>query len=62
MKKSYYLFILFLGLSVSFVYGQKKEEKGIIQFSGVVLDGDSLQPVPFTSIIVGQFKMQLHTV
>lgn len=26
--------------------------KGLIQFSGVVVEGDSLRPVPFTSIIV----------
>lgn len=29
-------------------------ERKIIQFSGVILDGDSLQPVPFSTIIITQ--------
>lgn len=30
----------------------KVNSKGLIQFSGVVVEGDSLRPVPYTSIIV----------
>ncbi len=33
------------------VTGQEKYE-GLVQFSGVVVTGDSLQPVPFVSIII----------
>jgi len=34
----------------SFSLGAQTGEKKVIQFSGVVVSGDSLQPVPFTSI------------
>ena len=57
-KKLY--FLLFL-LTLSFtILAQKKETKkesggkgfGLIQFSGVMVEGESLHPIPYTSIIV----------
>lgn len=54
MKKSF-LFLLFLFVFTSVSFAQNEvPARNIIQFSGVILDGDSLQPVPFTSIIVLQ--------
>lgn len=41
--------IIFLLIS-SLVFSQKQND--IIQFSGVVVDGDDLKPVPFTSILI----------
>lgn len=46
------IFLLFLlGLSSLNGFGQKKEAT-LIQFSGVIVEGDSLKPVPFTNIII----------
>lgn len=54
MKKSllFILATLFIG-ALGFSQDAQPERK-IIQFSGVILDGDSLQPVPFTTIIITQ--------
>jgi hypothetical protein len=57
------IFILFLFLSsVTTIVAQtaktntvtptKKEPKKLVQFSGMVVDNDSLKPLPFTSILV----------
>ncbi len=43
------LFFCFLFLSY-FAFSQNKNE--FIQFSGVVVDGDDLQPIPFTNILI----------
>ena len=55
MKKvspAYLLFIMVLSLLSWNLFSQEKQpEKDLIQFSGVVIDGDSLKPLPFTSII-----------
>ena len=55
MKKvspAYLLFIMVLNLLSWNLFSQQKQpEKDLIQFSGVVIDGDSLKPLPFTSII-----------
>ncbi|MFT4752867.1 MAG: hypothetical protein ACI85Q_000403 [Salibacteraceae bacterium] len=59
MQKSF-LFFLFISLcsTASFAQDEVTEiRKEVIQFSGVILDGDSLQPVPFTTI----FVLQRHT-
>ena len=54
MKKTILLLLLVSVLSsISFAQEDSKP-KEVIQFSGVILDGDSLQPVPFTTIIVQQ--------
>jgi hypothetical protein len=54
MIKSILVFTSFL-LLTTFGFSQNDTTaKEIIQFSGVILDGDSLQPVPFTTIIVSQ--------
>lgn len=48
---SLFVFILFFHLNT---FGQTKiiEEKKLIQFSGVVVSSDSLQPIPFTNVII----------
>ena len=58
MRKSLLLiFVTLLGFA-SFSFAQEGDNQAkIIQFSGVILDSDSLQPVPFTTIMV----MQRHT-
>ena len=55
MYKSLFLFLFIISLSVS-AAAQEETRKEIVQFSGVILDGDSLQPIPFTSIVVLQRK------
>ena len=44
------IFTLFLLLLTTVVFAQE-DDSDLIQFSGVVLDGDSLTPVPFANII-----------
>tara|TARA_R110002050_G_scaffold200591_1_gene335520 strand:+ start:63204 stop:63842 length:639 start_codon:yes stop_codon:yes gene_type:complete len=54
MKKSFLLILTILLIS-TFGFSQKQQpERKVIQFSGVILDGDSLQPVPFTTIMITQ--------
>ncbi|HNQ13079.1 MAG TPA: carboxypeptidase-like regulatory domain-containing protein [Bacteroidia bacterium] len=50
MKKSVFIFIL-LSFHFSFSLAQKDESE-LLQFSGVVVTGDSLMPVPYTNIII----------
>ena len=58
MKKSLLLlFVALIGFASVSIAQEETEKAKIIQFSGVILDSDSLQPVPFTTIIV----MQRHT-
>lgn len=58
MKKSLLvLFVALVGFASISIAQEETEKNKIIQFSGVILDSDSLQPVPFTTIIV----MQRHT-
>jgi hypothetical protein len=45
-----YLSVLFFAFSFVDAKGQSKEE--LVQFSGIIITGDSLNPVPFASIIV----------
>ncbi|HET6244994.1 MAG: carboxypeptidase-like regulatory domain-containing protein [Bacteroidetes bacterium] len=47
MRQLLLLIILFVSVQVF-----SQEENKIIQFSGVVVDGNDLQPVPFTSILI----------
>ena len=49
MKKL--LFALLL-LSATKVFSQPQQKNDLVQFSGVVVAGDSLEPIPFTSIMV----------
>jgi hypothetical protein len=53
MRKITLLSLLFL-LGYSLLHGQDNKRKpgDLLQFSGVVVSGDSLQPVPFTAITV----------
>src|SRR5690554_8231890 len=44
-------FLFFVGLSSSFA---QPNDADLIQFSGVVITGDSLNPVPFTNVIIEQ--------
>ena len=50
--------LLSLLLLLSFTtFGQSQPERRLVQFSGVVVTGDSLEPVPFTSILTkGSFR------
>jgi hypothetical protein len=50
MKLIYRILLICL-CSIS-VNAQQKDEKPLIQFSGVIVEGDSLKPVPFTNIII----------
>jgi hypothetical protein len=49
--KNLYFIILLVFISFS-VYSQKEKEEKFIQISGVVVDADSLKPVPFVSVII----------
>lgn len=44
-------FFIFVGLSTSYA---QPDDKDLIQFSGVVITGDSLNPVPFTNVLIEQ--------
>src|SRR5436189_2253914 len=46
------LFCLITGFSLAQHTGAKTDTKQLIQFSGVVLDQDSLTPIPFVSIVI----------
>ena len=54
MKKSLLFIISILFINALGFSQEEQPERRIIQFSGVILDGDSLQPVPFTTIIITQ--------
>ena len=54
MKKSILLFIITAFITMQAIAQTETESKALIQFSGVILDSDSLQPIPFTTIIVLQ--------
>jgi hypothetical protein len=47
-----HLFFLLLILISSAAYCQDKNEPKLVQFSGVIVEGDSLKPVPFVSILI----------
>lgn len=58
MKKSVLLFFIAFSGVASITLAQEETNKAkVIQFSGVILDSDSLQPIPFTTIMV----LQRHT-
>jgi len=44
-------FFILIGLSTSYA---QPDDQDLIQFSGVVITGDSLNPVPFTNVLVEQ--------
>jgi hypothetical protein len=44
-------FFIFIGVSTSYA---QPDDKDLIQFSGVVITGDSLNPVPFTNVLIEQ--------
>lgn len=46
------LLILFLFISFDSAFAQEEDEPRLIQFSGVIVEGDSLRPVPYVSIII----------
>ncbi len=50
--KRHFLSILFLSLIGLQCIGQTLHKNDLVQFSGVVVTGDSLQPVPFSSIMI----------
>jgi hypothetical protein len=49
MKK---LFLLLLALGSFEAFSQDVSSDSLVQFSGVVVAGDSLEPIPFTSIMI----------
>lgn len=57
MKSSSYSFLIFL-FFLLVIHGVSKgqenspRDKSLIQFSGVVVSADSLQPIPFTNVII----------
>ena len=53
MKRFLLFAILILVLGIQTTYAQYSDED-LIQFSGVVITGDSLSPVPFTNVLVEQ--------
>lgn len=45
------LFFLLMFLSAFFVTNSEAQEKKLVQFSGIVLHADSLEPLPFVNIV-----------
>lgn len=52
MKSLRLCFLVLLSLLASVQAFSQKRYEGLVQFSGVVVTGDSLRPVPFVSIII----------
>ena len=59
MKQSILKYLILLALSLNYISGiaQKQENKKefkqkLLQFTGIVVEGDSLRPIPYVSIIV----------
>ncbi|MFT3885764.1 MAG: carboxypeptidase-like regulatory domain-containing protein [Flavobacteriales bacterium] len=53
----YLLLLLAFSATCAFAQPGKKAARPLVQFSGVVVTGDSLEPVPFASIITkGSFR------
>ncbi|MDD4142545.1 MAG: hypothetical protein PHR20_07150 [Bacteroidales bacterium] len=53
MKNSIVFFAAVIGLFISiFGYSQSATDEDLVQFSGIVLSADSLNPVSFTTIII----------
>lgn len=48
-----FLILFLFSLCVATLYGQRNDND-LIQFSGVVITGDSLSPVPFTNVLIEQ--------
>ncbi|MFM2135473.1 MAG: hypothetical protein RL021_873 [Bacteroidota bacterium] len=46
------IIIVIFSLLSSGIHGQGTEKNDLVQFSGVVVAADSLQPIPFTSIMI----------
>ncbi len=46
------ILILFLLVSSGLIAQSQPQFKGLVQFSGVVVTGDSLRPIPFVSIVI----------
>ncbi len=53
MKQIYLLTFILIFAGVSSTYAQPDDDD-LIQFSGVVITGDSLSPVPFTNVLIEQ--------
>ncbi|MCX6291965.1 MAG: carboxypeptidase-like regulatory domain-containing protein [Bacteroidetes bacterium] len=50
--KKYFLLLVLVTLMLAKSDGQKLQKNDLVQFSGVVVTGDSLRPVPFASIMI----------
>ena len=51
------LFLIFIALGSTTAMAQQLFPKDVIQFSGVVVTGDSLRPVPYTNIRIAGTKL-----
>ena len=51
MKKRNHALLLFLLVFLTGTFA-KAQDNNLIQFSGVVVSGDGLKPVPYTNIII----------
>jgi hypothetical protein len=50
--KTFISFVIFLVLSTLSLAQNNKASEGLLQLSGVVVSGDSLSPVPFSSVLI----------
>ncbi|MCO6500642.1 MAG: carboxypeptidase-like regulatory domain-containing protein [Vicingus serpentipes] len=51
------ILLIALVLSAFIVKGQEKQDEHVVQFTGVVVEGDSLKPMPFTHITIKNSRM-----
>jgi len=51
------ILLLALVLSAFIVKGQEQQHEHVVQFTGVVVEGDSLKPMPFTHITIKNSRM-----
>jgi hypothetical protein len=47
-----YLLLFFTLLGSQLIFAQQDAENKLIQFSGIIVTGDSLSPVPYTSVLI----------
>ena len=52
-----YILILIFSLFTLFASGQNKKEKEVVQFTGAIVESDSLQPMPFVHITIKNSRM-----
>ena len=60
-KSLYYYILLFIFNVLPLLTLSQNDDKKLVQFSGVVVTADSIQPIPFTNIIIANTNLGTST-